>query len=189
MPKVAIVYHSGFGHTARVASFVREGVASAGVEVMLLTTEDAMKDMTALDAADGIVFGTPTYMGGPSAQFKTFADATSKAWFEQRWRDKLAAGFTNSAALDGDKQGVLLSLLTFACQHSMVWVSTGIMMEGSSSGHGSPPEAVNRLGSFTGLATQSDNAEPEKTPSPGDIETAKLFGARFAEAVKRWAGG
>ncbi|MEM8834567.1 MAG: flavodoxin family protein [Planctomycetota bacterium] len=187
MPKVAIVYHSGFGHTARVAQFVREGVASAGVEATLLTTEEAIADMTALDEADGIVFGTPTYMGGPSAQFKTFADATSTVWFEQRWRDKFAAGFTNSAALDGDKQGVLLNLLTFACQHSMIWISTGVMMETTGGAHGLPPEAVNRLGSFTGLATQSDNADPANTPSPGDIETAKLFGARFAEAVKRWA--
>jgi multimeric flavodoxin WrbA len=45
-----------------------------------------------LDAADAIVFGTPTYMGGPSWQFKRFADASSKAWFlevEEQGRGRL----------------------------------------------------------------------------------------------------
>src|SRR4029077_994413 len=31
--------------------------------------------------ADAIIFGTPTYMGGPSAQFKVFSDASSDVWF------------------------------------------------------------------------------------------------------------
>ncbi len=42
-------------------------------------------------------------MGSVSWQFKKFADASSKAWFTMAWKDKLAAGFTNSATLNGDK--------------------------------------------------------------------------------------
>ncbi len=43
-----------------------------------------------LGAADAIVFGTPTYMAGPSAQFKAFADATGMIWFQRGWRNKIA---------------------------------------------------------------------------------------------------
>ena len=56
-----------------------------------------------LAAADAIVFGSPTYMGNVSWQFKSFADASSKPWYGQAWKDKLAAGFTNSASINGDK--------------------------------------------------------------------------------------
>jgi NAD(P)H dehydrogenase (quinone) len=41
-------------------------------------------------------------MGGPSWQFKRFADGSSKPWFAQVWEDKIAAGFTNSASMSGD---------------------------------------------------------------------------------------
>src|SRR3989344_4599174 len=46
-----------------------------------------------LAAASAIIFGSPTYMAGPSWQFKKFADASSKPWFSQAWKDKLFAGF------------------------------------------------------------------------------------------------
>ena len=44
-----------------------------------------------LAAAKTIVFGSPTYMGSVSWQFKKFADSSSKAWFTGQWKDKLGA--------------------------------------------------------------------------------------------------
>jgi multimeric flavodoxin WrbA len=41
-------------------------------------------DWAALDAADAIIFGSPTYMGMASWQFKKFADATIQALVHQR---------------------------------------------------------------------------------------------------------
>ena len=73
-----------------------------------------------LDAADAIVFGTPTYMGGPSAPFKVFADASVKVWFSQGWKDKLAGGFTCSLNMSGDKFSTLMYFVTFAMQHGML---------------------------------------------------------------------
>ncbi|MEE1707480.1 flavodoxin family protein, partial [Pseudomonas aeruginosa] len=69
-----------------------------------------------LDAADAIIFGAPTYMGGAPWQFKKFADASSKAWFTRKWQDKVFGGFTNSASLNGDKQVTLIYLQTLASQ-------------------------------------------------------------------------
>ncbi len=195
MAKVVIVYHSGFGHTRRVAEHVVKGAAAVvGVQASLLTADEAVANTAPLDEADCIVFGAPTYMGGPSAPFKSFIDATSRRWLSQTWKDKLAAGFTNSGSYSGDKQGTLLAFVTLAMQHGMVWVGQAEMTRPADpnapkSLHGASPDAVNRLGSHIGLMTQSDNAPPEQTPSPGDLRTAELFGERIARATLRWVRG
>lgn len=180
MASVAIVYHSGYGHTARVADHVRLGAAGvAGVSVVLMTAE--APDWDALDAADAIILGAPTYMGSVSAPFKLFMDQTSRQWLRQEWKDKLAAGFTNSGGLSGDKLGVLLQLQVFAAQHGMLWVPFPLMPTGTG------PDDLNRMGSHLGLMTQSDNAPAEITPPAGDIRTAERFGEHVAERALLWS--
>jgi NAD(P)H dehydrogenase (quinone) len=56
-----------------------------------------------LERADVIVFGAFTYIGGPSAVFKRFAEATLPIWVRQGCRLKVAAGFTHSPAMSGEK--------------------------------------------------------------------------------------
>lgn len=187
MKTVAIIYHSGFGHTKKVAEFVAQGVSSVSdINVWLLTTDEAVQEMEKLQECDALVFGTPTYMGGPSAQFKQFADATSKLWMQGALNNKLAAGFTNSGGLAGDKFATLMYLVTLACQHGMIWISLGQPAALTKSGHGATPETVNRLDGSLGLMTQSDNADIKNTPAPGDLESAQLFGKRIAEITKQW---
>lgn len=184
MSKIVVVYHSEYGHTRKVAEHVANGARSvAGSDVKLISVDDVKGDFTPFNEADAIIFGAPTYMGGPSAQFKAFIDAASKVWLTQRWKDKIAAGFTNSGSLCGDKSSTLNSLFISAMQQSMIWVSTGI----SSSGKGL--NDVNRLGGYSGLMTQADNASVEITPPPGDLKTAEQFGARIAEITARWVKG
>ncbi len=191
MVKVAVVYHSGYGHTAVVAKAVGKGSKDAGAEtsVIAIGADGAITDADweVLDAADAIIFGSPTYMGNVSGPFKMFADATSKKWFTQAWKDKLAAGFTNSMSLSGDKLSTLQYMSILAAQHSMMWVSHGVV--GANAGdtpHQRPADAVNRIGSYLGLMTQAENDKPDVTPPSGDIKTAELFGVRIAEAAKRW---
>ena len=137
-----------------------------------------------LAAADAIVFGSPTYMGSVSWQFKKFADASSKPWFTQQWKNKLAAGFTNSASMNGDKLSTLHYLFTLSQQHSMLWVGTGIMPSNSKA---ATRNDINYVGSFAGLmtATPSDASAAEMVP--GDIATAKAFGQRMAEVAGRFS--
>lgn len=188
MSKVAIVYHSGYGHTKKLAEAVHAGaaaVAGAAVELIAIDAEGNISEAqwAALDAADAIVFGSPTYMGSVSWQFKKFADASSKPWFGQKWKDKIGAGFTNSATMNGDKLSTLHYLFTLGMQHSMVWVGTGLMPANSKAAQRND---INFVGSFAGLMAQSpSDSSPEEGPLPGDLETAKLFGARVVEtAVK-----
>ncbi|CCB65992.1 MULTISPECIES: flavodoxin family protein [unclassified Hyphomicrobium] len=193
MTTIAVVYHSGYGHTAVVAEHVAKGVETvAGATARLYKADD----LTASDQgpwdelanADAIVFGAPTYMGSASAVMKQFMDASSQVWYTRGWKDKIAAGFTNSASWSGDKLSTLTQLAVFAGQHGMVWVGTG-MMPGYNSTT-TTPEAINRLGSFLGLMTQANADEgADKAPPQQDRKTAELFGARIAEAATRWKKG
>ena len=183
MTRIAVAFHSGYGHTRRIAESVQAGAASvAGVQASLLDVAQVTDALWAeLAAADAIVFGSPTYMGGPSGDFKKFADASAKVWFSQGWKDKVAGGFTCSLNMSGDKYSTLMYFVTLAMQHGMVWVGTGMMPPGQP-GH---PDELNRLGSSIGVMAQADNVPPEQSPPRGDLETARRYGQRIAEQARR----
>ena len=179
MSNIVIVFHSGYGHTRKVAEAVAEG--SGGTLVAI----DAEGNLPAggweqLAAAKTIVFGSPTYMGSVSWQFKKFADASSKPWFGQAWKNKLAAGFTNSATLNGDKLSTLHYLFTLSQQHSMFWVGTGMLPVNNKA---ATRNDINNVGSSSGLMTVTPSDASVDEMVPGDIATAKAFGKRVAEAT------
>ncbi|MDO6563804.1 flavodoxin family protein [Amphritea sp. 1_MG-2023] len=184
--KVAIAYHSGYGHTEVLAQAVAAGVENAGAVAITLSVADldAINWDTLADT-DAIIFGSPTYMGSVSGPFKCFMDATSKVWYAQGWKDKLAAGFTNSASLSGDKLNSLIQLSVFAAQHSMLWVSLGVV-NGNNNSKGDP-QSLNRVGGYLGsMATSNADEGPELAPPQCDRDTAQALGARVANAAKRW---
>ena len=189
MTNIAVVYHSGFGHTARQAEAVARGVeAVAGARAVLIPVDKVEENWDSLAAADGIVFGAPTYMGSVSAPFKTFMDASSKPWYGRVWKDKIAAGFTNSASQSGDKLNTLIQLAVFAAQHGMIWVGLDLL-PGNNNSQGSV-EDLNRLGSFLGAMAQSNADQPaELTPPPADLKTAEYLGSRVATTAKAFAAG
>ncbi len=182
MAKVIVVYHSGYGHTQRMAEAVAAG---AGATLLPI---DAAGNLPAdgwdtLNAADAIIMGSPTYMGSVSWQFKKFADESSKPWFTQQWQDKVFAGFTNSASLSGDKLSTLHYMFTLAMQHSAIWVGTGLMPSNTKAAQRND---VNYIGSFSGAMAQSpSDSSPDEMP-PGDLETARLFGKRVAEVAAKF---
>jgi NAD(P)H dehydrogenase (quinone) len=186
MKNISIVYHSGYGHTTNQARGIAEGVdsvESASARLIAIDQEGGIgeADWEALDASDAIIFGSPTYMGMASWQFKKFADATSKRWFNQEWKNKLAAGFTNSASMNGDKHSTLHYFMTLAMQHSMLWVGTGLMPANTKA---ATRDDINYLGSFGGLMAQSpSDAGTDEAPTAGDIETARAFGVRVASVA------
>lgn len=183
MKNIAILYHSGFGHTEVLAQAILRGVETIdGVAGQLIKAEDATDNLENLDKFDGIIFGSPTYMGSVSAPFKAFMDASSKSWFNQKWKNKIAAGFTNSHSLSGDKLNVLIQLAIFAAQHGMIWVGQA-ELNGSPDGKAGDENAVNRIGSMLGVMAQSENDSPEVTPPKGDLKTAEILGQRVAKVA------
>ncbi|MBP6462559.1 MAG: flavodoxin family protein [Rubrivivax sp.] len=183
MSQIVIVFHSGYGHTAKVAQAVAEGSGGA------LLAIDAEGNLPAggweqLAAAKAIVFGSPTYMGSVSWQFKKFADASSKPWFTQAWKDKIAAGFTNSATMNGDKLSTLHYLFTLSQQHGMLWLGTGMMPSNSKA---ATRNDLNYVGSSSGLMTTTPSDASADEMVPGDLATARAFGQRIAQSVSRIA--
>lgn len=191
MTNVAIVYFSGYGHTTKQAEAVKEGVArskGAAATLYAIDKEGNLPEgaLEKLAKADAIIYGSPTYMGGPAWQFKKFADASSKLWFKQELKDKVAGGFTNSASTNGDKFATISYFWTLAQQHGQVWVGTGLM---PANGKASGPDDINWQGAFAGaMATSPSDASPEEAPRKGDLETARLFGQRIADVAAKLAG-
>lgn len=184
MKKIAVIYHSAHGHTEHIASLVAEGARSvANSEVQLLRAEDLASAPNELLKFDGYILGSPTYLGGVSAQVKAFMDATGGLWRSQQLLGRLAAGFTVSALPAGDKQSTLLSMWVFCMQHGMLWVGNPILPEQ----HLGVPydEAANRLGSWSGLMAQAEKSSAAEAFAPGDIKTARMFGQNFAATLQR----
>lgn len=180
--QIVVVYFSGYGHTKRVAESVAQG---AGASLLAVDQEGNLPEggWEQLAAADAIIFGAPTYMGNVPWQYKKFIDATSKPWYHQQWKDKIAAGFTNSASMNGDKLSTLHYLFTLSQQHSMIWVGTGLMPSNSKA---ATRNDVNYVASFSGaMATSPSDASVDEM-LPGDLETARLFGVRVAEVTAKF---
>jgi len=195
MTKVAIVYHSTYGHTKLQAEAVLRGANSAPeTEATLYTAEEATARMDELDSCDAIIFGCPTYMGSMSAGMKTFIEAAAKKWFTLAWKDKVAGAFTNSSSFSGDKVNTLVGLMINAMQHGMIYVSLGInpganRHDDFKTVAGPGPDAHNRVGSFIGPMSASFQVAPGEAPPVGDIQTAELYGKRVAEITAQFLRG
>ena len=187
MTTVSIIYFSGSGHTTKLAEAITKGAASvADVKTTLIAIngDDITKGryqndavFAQLDASDAIIFGSATYMGGPAAQFKAFADATGAKWFTSAWRDKVASGFSVSNSPSGDKFSTLQYFHTLAMQHGMIWVGLGEMPM--------QPNGVNRLGSFSGATAQAGQEPTDVAPNAADKLTGEILGKRVASLAAK----
>lgn len=189
MVNIAVIYYSKYGHTEVLARSVAKGVESAeGVKVHLLTAGEAQEKLDFLDTMDAMIFGSATYMGSLSSGMKAFFESTAGLWMQQKWRNKIAAGFTNSGGQHGDKLSTLFQMTLFAMQHGMIWVGLDLM-PGYNSSKGGPGD-LNRLGSWLGVMSQSNVDEgPDVVPPESDRKTGEHLGARVAEATKQWVRG
>ena len=188
--KVVVVYHSGYGHTVKVAEAVARGAAEVqGALVELIEAGEASQRWQALDEADAIIMGAPTYMGSLSAPFKAFMDATSSLQYaEKRWANKVAAGFTNGASRGGDKQTSLVQLMTFAAQHQMHWVNLGLNYGNNRSV--TTEDILNRDAYTLGMAAQANMDQGgDVAPPASDIRTAEFLGRRVAEVAQELVAG
>jgi NAD(P)H dehydrogenase (quinone) len=184
MHRLALIYYSGTGMTHQLAMAIKQGAGVRGqVEVAthrIVGSEielgrfksDACLEL--VDSADAVVFGSPTYMGGPAAQFKAFADASSDRWDKQRWAGKVAAGFTTGSCPSGDQLVTLQYFTILAAQHGMVWI--GLDIPG-----GYDKQGRNRSGSQLGICAQSEGSNLHES----DLRTAEYLGLRVAELAVR----
>lgn len=184
MAKVSLVYFSGYGHTKVLAETF---AAEINADLVEINQEGDIQeqDWQTLDDAAAIVFAAPTYMASAPWQFKKFADATSKKWYTRAWQDKIFAGFTNSASLNGDKQVTLIQFQTLASQHGGIWVSLGLLPANTKD---ATRNDVNNLGGSVGALIQTPaDAGVDEIPK-GDIETVKAYAQRIQNITDKFYG-
>ncbi len=176
---IAIIYHSESGTTEKLARSVADGIdANDGTiaTVCRIQGRDIVEGrfenkeiLEVVSRSVAVIFGSPTYMGCVSAQFKAFADASSDLWTERKWAGKLSAGFTIGSNMSGDQLNTIQYLQILASQHGMLWVS--LDMPG-----GYDPLGRNRLGAQSGLIAHTTDSNIDSK----DRETAKYLGERVA---------
>ncbi len=187
MTRIAVVYHSVEGSTEALARAVAAGsvdVDGAGSPLVIGLGESDIAHgrlanqelIPALEDMQAIVFGSPTFMGGPTAQFKAFADATSEIWERQAWRDRVAAGFTIGSNFSGDQLATLQYFHVLAMQHGMI--CAGLDIPG-----GHDDAGRNRLGAQGGLVAHSADGKVD----PSDLDTARYLGRRVTDLARRLA--
>ena len=186
MHQIAVVYFSKEGNTASLASAVCDGISEiTDAEALLLEIEGAdivqgryvnTEQLHLLHSCRAIMFGSPTYMGGPAAQFKAFADATSDFWQAQRLRGKLAAGFTCGSSPNGDQLATLQYFSILAAQHGMLWVNLDIS--------DNDIDDRNRLGTQLGVSALSE----DNRIISSDLATAEYLGKRVAHIAVNLPG-
>jgi len=76
--KIVVVYHSGYGHTVKIAEAVARGAAAIkGTSVELVSAEQAPGRWELLDGADAIIMGAPTYMAA-------YRHRSKRSWMRPR---------------------------------------------------------------------------------------------------------
>ncbi len=184
MLKIIILYFSASGHTRRLAEAIHKGANSINNNVLIININKMSEESwMQLENADGIIFGSPTFMGGLAGEFKLFLDESSyrRFWTKEIFKDKMAAGFTVATYPSGDKLNTIVQLAIYAAQHGMIWVNNcdvGIKVSSHS-------ENYNQCGSWLGLMATSIQ-DKTKLIGDNDIQDAFHFGARFAKSVHRW---
>ena len=185
MANIVLVYHSVTGTTRRLAESIAGGVARvehARVQLIEINPRDIIEGryvnqsvLELVEKADAVVFGSPTFMGCVSAQFKAFADASGEIWAHQGWANKLAGGFTIGSNLSGDQLNTIQYMQIFANQHGMIWA--GLDLPGNCDAKGR-----NRLGAQSGLIAHSVDGVLHDV----DLVTAEYLGARIATLAARF---
>lgn len=177
---ILVLHDSHSGHTEALADTIAR---AAGGSVLSLAAAPPDEAVARAGHASAIIFGTPTFMGGVTARFKAFMDASGNVWMDQPWKNRIAAGFTIGSNQSGDKLATLQHLAIFAAQHGMIWVGQDRIGDRPGSGRN-----INADGSWLGLMATS-SPDRDHPVAPGDLETAALFGARIAAAEARWQRG
>ncbi len=126
MPKILIIYDSKTGNTKEMAIAVGEGAKKTGAEVDVIHVKNAK--LSALETADAIIFGSPTYFGTMTADLKKFIDESVS--IRRKLENKIGAAFSSSAAADGGNETTIFSLIQAMLIHGMLIVGDPISAGG-----------------------------------------------------------
>jgi NAD(P)H dehydrogenase (quinone) len=179
---ISLIHDASGCHTSDAAQQIASHLQSPDTLVHIVSVDAVDENWDKLHHADIIVFGCTTSFGTVSSAFKKFMESTDSFWYKQSWKNKFAAGFTVSPFATGDKLNTLQSLSIFAAQHSMHWISPGILPRFINN---EQTEGQNRFASYLGLMIQSCNTVEKEPFHPGDLLTIELFAKRILDVTVR----
>ncbi|NQT95371.1 MAG: NAD(P)H-dependent oxidoreductase [Candidatus Omnitrophica bacterium] len=116
MAKVLVVYYSRTGNTQTMAELIAENLKKKGQEVILKNVEEATPED--MQAADGVIIGSPTYYGSMAAEVKKLLDDSVKLHGELD--GKLAAAFSTAANIAGGNETTILDILNGLLIHGFI---------------------------------------------------------------------
>jgi NAD(P)H dehydrogenase (quinone) len=154
---VLVLYYSKSGNTRKFADFVADGVKSAGVDVVMKSTQEITKD-DFVNAA-GIIAGSPVYFGVMAADLKRVFDEF--VGVRKQMENKVGAAFATSGFWAGGNETTLISIIQCLLIYGMIIV-------------GDPMSATGHYGAVSVAA-----------PDEKAADTARKLGARVAELCKK----
>ena len=191
-PKVLVVFYSRTGNIAALADAEAEGAVSAGAEVRLARVDDLAPEsvinaneawrtsrqeqklkyqeaqISDLEWADAVIFGSPTRYGNMAAEMKLYIDKTAGLWMAGKLLNKPASAFTSTASMHGGNETTLLSFYMPMSHLGMIIVPPGysdpIMFQA-----GTPYGASAVVGGDASIR-----------PNPLDLQAARHQGHRVA---------
>ncbi|MFH1433104.1 MAG: flavodoxin family protein [archaeon] len=127
--------------------------------------DDFREAEKALESADGIIFASPVYFGGTSAQLKAFMDRTRALRRRGALKDKVGGAIAVGATRNGGQETTIQQIHNFFLIQEMIVVSDEKTAHYGGTGHAGPPGAI-----------ESDEF---------GLETAKNLGRHVAGVAKK----
>ncbi len=170
-PKVLVVYYSLTGNTERMARAVADGVRSVPqVDVQVKRVEEVTKED--LQAADGLILGSPTYFANIPGEMKRRLDLWNWKW-KVDFTDKIGGAFATGGGQMGGKEHVAISLLLFLLNNRMI--VAGPLFQDET---GEDKWGEIGAGAMTGPIDPGVSEVEE--------ESGRRLGRRIATLVRRW---
>ncbi|KAH7882843.1 putative 1,4 benzoquinone reductase [Phlebopus sp. FC_14] len=200
-PRVAIVIYSLYGHIAKLAEAVKEGITSTGgaatiYQIQETLSEDILKLVKApprpdypillpddLVNFDAFLFGVPTRYGNFPVQWKAFWDATGPLWSKGALAGKMCGVFVSTGTQGGGQEVTIANTLSTFVHHGMIYVPLGYkytfpQLSNLTEIHG---------GSSWGAGTYA-GTDGSRQPSALELEIASLQGKGFWEIASKYQG-
>ena len=126
--------------------------------------------------ADGVIFGTPTRYGLPTAQLKQFIDTTGKLWAQGALVNKICSAFTSSGTAHGGQETTIVNLNTTFYHWGAIIVGPG---------YADPIQF--KAGNPYGASFTSNNGALK--PDEIALAAARFQGRRVAELAAQFIAG
>jgi NAD(P)H:quinone oxidoreductase type IV len=200
MTKVKVIFYSMYGHVYKMAEAIVAGAQSVpDVEVELLRVAELLPDevliktgskeaqeafahipvaqVSDLEAADAVIFGTPTRFGNMCAQMRNFLDQTGSLWMKGALIGKVGSVFTSTGTQHGGQETTITSFHTTLFHHGMVVVGVPYA-----------EKALLNMDEITGGtpygATTMSKDDGSRMPSENELQIARFQGAHVAKVAR-----